>query len=91
LRERLLEVSVYPNPMRVGVLTLSLSGYDKTSAKGTVRIFSEKGTEIYSEKINCHLSYKRTLINIDENFKPGIYVVSVYIEDKIFSERLVIH
>lgn len=85
-----IKVYMYPNPTQKDYITLAIEGYEKTKHKVYISIVNQNGILIYTDKISCDITCRKTIVNIDEKFKPGTYIVSVTIDKKLYTERLVI-
>lgn len=62
---------------------MAIEGYEGTKHKVYIEISNMKGERIHSEKISCDITCRRTIINIDDRFTPGIYIVNVTINNKM--------
>ncbi|MFN3404074.1 MAG: Ig-like domain-containing protein [Cytophagaceae bacterium] len=83
-----IKVKAFPNPTYKGMVTLSIEGYNRTKHKVYINVMDLNGKVIHSEKLSCDISCSRTIINIDERFSPGLYIINVTIDKKNYSERL---
>jgi glucose/arabinose dehydrogenase len=83
------KILVYPNPIERGLVTLAIEGY-KGKAKAGISIVDLNGNKLYGDKANCDRTCARTLINIDERFLPGTYIIYVDIESKMYYQKLII-
>jgi hypothetical protein len=89
--ENIMSLKVFPNPTQKGSITLSIEGYEGTRHKVVVEVLRMSGEVVYSEKVSCEITCRRTIINVDEKFQPGVYIVNATIEEKRYSEKLVIY
>lgn len=71
------------------MITLSIMGYTG-KAKASIQIFDLEGKKKYNDQISCVVTCPRTLINIDERFPSGTYVIYVTIDGKVFTQRLIV-
>jgi photosystem II stability/assembly factor-like uncharacterized protein len=85
-----LDVLVYPNPTAKEKITVAVEGYDGTKHKVIIDIHDKEGKNVYSHKTACDITCSRTVINLDERFQSGTYIVNVKLDKKSFSQRVII-
>ena len=82
-----LRVDVYPNPVKGEKLTVEIGGGE--NGDGEIVIRQLTGLSVYSESIKCTEGC-RTQIDIQKNLTPGVYILQVNKEGRIFTEKLVV-
>ena len=84
VEENILEqtfVQLYPNPTK-DEFTIELSGFNKAK----VVIYDVLGKENFKQIVNS----SKIRINTNKNFKPGLYLIKIDTNDKIYFKKLLI-
>lgn len=87
-----IDITVFPNPVHQGTVTLALEGYagmEKTSNEVYLDIRTITGMSVYSNTLSCNDACT-TEIAVDENFPAGVYIILVILDHKTFTEKLVV-
>lgn len=88
-----IDIKVFPNPVHQGRVTIIIEGFagtERTTDYAHIDIRHMTGLSVYSDKLNCKDDCN-TVINVNENFTSGVYIIQVRINNKTFTEKLVVH
>jgi hypothetical protein len=83
-------LKIYPNPTSRGRINIDIEGVDNINQEVSIDIFDMSGKMVYTEKAHYQNNKKLTVINIDEKFVAGAYMVKIKLDGKNYTQKLVI-
>jgi Secretion system C-terminal sorting domain len=84
-------MSLYPNPNRDGLVTLSMEGVDVADETMIdIDIYDMLGKRVFAERAVAAEGIVNHRMDISDRTGAGLYMVNVTIEGKLYTQRLVI-
>jgi hypothetical protein len=81
------DMVLFPNPNRDGLVNLVLTGLDDNSTEATVEVYDMFGKRVHSEQLAVAGEEVRDVLELD--LATGMYMVNVTIDGHVISQRLI--
>jgi hypothetical protein len=86
--ERIL--TMWPNPNSEGRVRFSMTGLGEGAHRVSVDLFDLLGARVQSEQLNINGEELNTIVELIPGIQRGVYLVNVTVDDRLFTERLVV-
>jgi len=84
-------VKVFPNPTDQSRIVVSILGYEKGNKPVQLFVYDVTGKLMHYDSKFCLSDCKETVLDLDEHYSAGTYIIDVVIEDKGYIQKLVVH
>jgi Secretion system C-terminal sorting domain len=84
------ELTIWPNPNNGGQVFIALSELNTEATSATVDIFDMFGKRVMAQRLATQGSSINTVIDLEHQLAPGMYVVTVTAGEASFTQRLMI-
>ena len=94
-REQLFDVAsgtvltMWPNPNREDVLFLKLEGLEAEMQDITIDIHDLFGKRVFAQELDNHGEVFNHAIDLGQHIAPGVYLVNIRVNDRLYTQRLV--
>jgi hypothetical protein len=84
------KIKIFPNPTNKNQITISISGYEKGNQAVKLYVFDVTGKMIHSNENFCLQNCNENILEIDQKYSSGTYLIDLVIEDKVYHQKLII-
>ncbi|MEX2231093.1 MAG: S8 family serine peptidase [Cyclobacteriaceae bacterium] len=82
-------IQVYPNPVKGDKLNVAFENLSQGNTINCIEIRQITGLMVYTNTLNCSDGCNSEIF-VNENFPPGLYILLVMVNGKMFIEKLII-
>ncbi len=83
-------ISLWPNPVRDGIVNLRVDGIADADQRITVDIYDAFGKKVVAQQYANSGSLFNTVLNLDGGMAAGVYMVNITINDRTSLKRLTV-
>jgi Lamin Tail Domain/Secretion system C-terminal sorting domain/Calx-beta domain len=83
-------LTLWPNPNTDGQVRLYVNGLSNTTHQVSIELFDLLGAKVRGEQMNSDGDVLNTTIDLDADMPRGVYLVSITIDQRVFTQRLVV-